>query len=304
MRAALPALLVSLLLTCLPASADERVTLGVGRLFTNDQFGDGQDRWRTGSFALSWMRGTEGTVARPDTPGEVIEYRFAHRILAPADLTTPAPGDRRYAGIASFGAFTHFSRGGTEFALGGELVAVGPMTRADAFHDSVHGALGMPRPSAAVRAAQFGNAVYPTISFEAARPVALGSGAVLRPFFQARAGDETYAQAGVDLMFGQNFTRGITARDETSGFLYQTLEDVPGKGLSFLLGYDVAKVFSSAWLPEPAYGLTQLRHRLRAGAHWQGEHVGLFYGAAWLGPEFTAQPAGQVVGAVQIQLRF
>ncbi len=303
MRAAVLALLSSLVLTCLPAAAEERVTLGVGRLFTNDQIGDGQDRWRTGSYSMSWMRGAEGTMARSGGLGEVIEYRFGHRILAPADLTSPAPGDRRYAGIMALGAYSHFTRGGIEFALGGELVAVGPMTRTDVLHDATHEAVGMPRPSAAVRAAQFGNAVYPTISLEAARPVALG-GAVLRPFLQVRAGDETYARAGVDLMFGENFTRGITARDETTGFLYQTLEDAPGRGLSFLVGYDAAKVFSSAWLPEAAHSLTPLRHRLRAGAHWQGEHVGLFYGAAWLGPEFIAQPSGQVVGAVQLQVRF
>lgn len=304
MRAALLALLSSILLTCLPATAQERATLGVGRLFTNDQIGDGQDRWRTGSYALSWMRGTEGTTALPENPGEVIEYRFAHRILAPASLTTPAPGDRRYAGIASFGAFTHFSTNGVDFSLGGELVAVGPMTRTDAFHDAVHGALGMSGPSAAVRAAQIPNAVFPTISLEASRPMALGDSLVLRPFVQARAGDETYVRAGIDLMFGQNFSRGITVRDETTGFLYQTLDDAPGKGLSVVVGYDAAKVFSSAWLPEPAYSLTPVRHRLRAGAHWQGERVGVFYGLAWLGPEFTAQPSGQLVGAVQVQLRF
>ncbi|SMH40275.1 lipid A-modifier LpxR family protein [Maritimibacter sp. HL-12] len=304
MRAALFALLSSILLTCLPASAQERATLGVGRLFTNDQIGDGQDRWRTGSYALSWMRGTEGTTGLPANPGEVIEYRFAHRILAPADLTTPAPGDRRYAGSASIGAFTHFSRDGVDFSLGGELVAVGPMTGSDAFQDAVHGAFGLPGPSAAVRAAQIPNAVYPTLSLEASRPMVLGGGLVLRPFVQARAGDETYARAGIDLMFGENFSRGITVRDETTGFLYQTLEDAPGKGLSFIAGYDAAKVFSSAWLPEPAYGLTPLRHRLRAGAHWQGERIGVFYGVAWLGPEFTAQPTDQVVGAVQLQMRF
>jgi len=304
MRAALLAFLSSILLTCLPATAQDRATLGVGRLFTNDQIGDGQDRWRTGSYALSWVRGPEGTVALPENPGEVIEFRFAHRILAPANLITPAPGDRRYAGVASFGAFTHFSTGAFDFSLGGELVAVGPATRADALHDAVHGALGMAGPSAGVRAAQFPNAVFPTISLEASRPVALGSGFVLKPFVQGRAGDETYVRAGIDLMFGQAFSRGITVRDETSGFLYQTLEDAPGRGLSFIVGYDAAKVFSSAWLPEPAYSLTPLRHRLRAGAHWQGERVGLFYGLAWLGPEFTAQPSGQVVGAVQVQLRF
>jgi hypothetical protein len=30
----------------------------------------------------------------------------------------------------------------------------------------------------------------------------------------------------------------------------------------------------------------------------------MFYGAAWLGPEFTAQPRGQVTGVFQMRLRF
>lgn len=304
MRSALIALLLPFLLAPFSATAEDRVSLGTGRLFTNDQFGDGQDRWRTGSYALSWMWGAAGTVSLPEAPGEVIELRFGQRILAPANLATPAADDRRYAGILSFGAYTHFARDGAEYSFGGELVAVGPMTGADAFHAAAHDFLGMAPPSAAVRAAQFPNAVYPSLALEAARPYDLGGGAVLRPFVQARLGDETYLRAGVDLMFGSNFTRGIKARDETTGFLYQTLEDEPAKGLSFLVGVDTAKVFASAWLPDPAYTLTPLRNRLRAGVHWQGEKIGVFYGAAWLGPEFTAQPSGQVVGAIQLQIRF
>ncbi len=304
MRAALLALLSSLLLTCLPATAQDRTTIGVGRLFTNDYFGDGKDRWHTGSYVLSWMRASGGTVALPETPGEVMEYRFSQRMIAPANLVSPAPGDRRYAGVFSIGAYTHFATNGTEISLGTELVAVGPMTQTAAIHGALHGVLGMPQPSPAVLAAQFPNAVYPTIAFEAGRPLTLGGGAVLRPFVQLRGGDESYARAGVDLLFGSNFTRGITVRDETTGFLYQTLEDVPDTGLSFLIGADVAKVFSSAWLPAPSYTLTPVRTRVRAGVHWQGKNIGVFYGASWLGPEFTAQPSGQVVGAIQLQLRF
>lgn len=304
MRRALVAFFSSILLSVSPAAAEETVTIGVGRLFTNDFFGDGQDRWHTGSYVVSWMRATDGTVSLPEMPGEVMEYRFSQRMIAPANLATPAPSDRPYAGLLTAGAYTHFARNGMEYALGGELVAVGPMTYTDAFHATMHNIFGMQPPSAAVRAAQIPNAVYPTLSLEAARPFDLGNGAVLRPFVQARVGDETYGRVGVDLMFGSNFTRGITARDETTGFLYQTIEDAPGQGLSFLVGVDTAKVLSSAWLPSPTYTLTSLRNRARAGVQWQGEKIGVFYGASWLGPEFAAQPSGQVVGALQVQLRF
>ena len=39
------------------AAAQDRVTLGWGRLLTNDLLGDGRDRWRTGSYTLSRVRG-------------------------------------------------------------------------------------------------------------------------------------------------------------------------------------------------------------------------------------------------------
>ena len=44
-------------LFAVPAVAQERVTLGWGRLLTNDAIGDGKDRWRTGSYVLSRVRG-------------------------------------------------------------------------------------------------------------------------------------------------------------------------------------------------------------------------------------------------------
>jgi hypothetical protein len=47
---ALTAFAFSLALTAQPADAAERDRLGYGRLMTNDYFGDGSDRWRTGSW--------------------------------------------------------------------------------------------------------------------------------------------------------------------------------------------------------------------------------------------------------------
>jgi Outer membrane protein LpxR len=309
MRALILAVVTTLALIAAPATAQERVTLGLGRLFTNDALGDGQDRWQTGGYVASWMRGGAGTVSLPERFGELMEYRFSTRIIAPEDLSTPAPGDRRYAGIMSFGAYTHFTRGGFDFTAGSEVVVVGPATGLDAFQADVHDIFGIAGPSAAVRGAQIGTALYPALSFEVARPIALDvggvGGAVLRPFVQMRGGDETYARIGADLLFGPNFTSGVLARDETTGLVYQTIGRVPGQGLSFLLGADTAKVLSSAWLPASGgYTLTPMRNRVRAGMSWQGETVGLFYGATWLGPEFSAQPAGQVVGSMQMRIRF
>lgn len=309
MQHALIATLIALLSFAAPAAAQERVTLGIGRLFTNDAFGDRQDRWQTGSYQMSWVRAAPGTVGLPEGIGALMEYRFSSRIIAPANLVTPAAGDRPYAGVLSVGAYTHFARSGTEVTIGGEIVGVGPATKLADFQVAAHEIFGLSGPSAATQAGQIANAIHPALSAELARPLDLGfagaSGFVLRPFVQARAGDETYLRAGVDLLFGPEFTSGVLARDEVTGILYQTTGRATAPGLSFLLGADTAKVLRSAWLPASGgYALTPLRNRARAGVSWQGERLGMFYGATWLGPEFAAQPEGQVVGSMQLSYRF
>lgn len=309
MRHALIAAFLALLALAAPAAAEERVTLGVGRLFTNDALGDRQDRWQTGSYQVSWVRAAPGTVGLPEGFGALMEYRFASRIITPTDLSTPAAGDRPYAGIMSLGAYTHFARSGYEFAVGAELVGVGPATKLADFQLAAHDAFGLAAPSATVRAGQIGNAIYPTLSVEMARPLDLdfvgGSGLVLRPFVQARAGDETYLRAGADFLFGPEFTSGVLARDEVTGLPYQTAARATAPGLSFLVGADTAKVLRSAWLPaSDGYTLSSLRNRVRAGVSWQGDYMGVFYGATWLGPEFSAQPEGQVVGSLQLSYQF
>ncbi|HHC30229.1 MAG TPA: DUF2219 family protein [Rhodobacterales bacterium] len=307
MHRRLIAALLILIGLALPAAAQERVTLGVGRLFTNDVFGDGQDRWHTGSYVASWVRGAEGTLGLPAEFGEVIEYRFSTRIIAPESLTAPAPGDRRYAGLMSLGAYSHFSQDGVDFSLGSELVLSGPATGLAKFQTDFHDLFGLPTPSGAVRAGQIANAVHPVLAFEAARPIAFGGleGVRLRPFVQGRAGDETYLRAGVDLLIGPEFASGILARDETTGILYQTTPKAVGRGWSFLVGADATRVLQSAWLPSPGGPAPRpFRSRARAGLRWQGDHMGLFYGATWMGPEFAGQTSGQVVGSLSLRWRF
>ena len=67
--AALPVLLGT------PAMAEERVTLGWGRIFTNDQIGDGKDRWRTGSYTVSRVRGPSWQGHAGHGFGDILELR-------------------------------------------------------------------------------------------------------------------------------------------------------------------------------------------------------------------------------------
>lgn len=288
-----------------PAVASDRVALGFGRLLVNDWFGDSQDRWHTGSVALSFLRGPEGAQGLSTVPGALLEYRLSGRIVAPASLNVPAAGDRPYAGLLSFGVHSHFATGPLEVALGADLVFTGPQTGLADFQEAFHDILGFGGPSAAVLAGQIPNALYPTALVEVARPIQFGDRLRLRPFVEVQAGVENFIRVGGDVLWGARWSQGVYARDITTGLLYQTARVEAAPGVALLIGADTAHVFSSALLPAAdGYVLTPTRNRARLGVHLQGKRASVFYGLTWMGREFSAQPEGQVVGAVHFGLRF
>lgn len=285
------------------ARAQDRITLGFGRIFSNDALGDGRDRWRTGSYQVGWVRGPDWTGALPDTAGQIIEYRFRGEIVAPSNLRNPDPADRRYAGILSIGMHTHFDWGGVETRLGFDLVGIGPATGVGSFHRSVHELFSMPSPAGALET-QLGNAFRPTVSAEFGRSYALGSGTV-RPFVEAQAGVETLVRLGGDVTFGRFGEGGLMLRDVTTGQRVDGIRGAEGTGLTLALGGDVAHVVDSALLPDGgAAQLRDTRTRLRAGLHWQGDLSEVFYGLTWLGREYEGQPDDQLVGSLRVNIRF
>ena len=297
------AALATAVLTAFPAVAqDGRETFGFGRVFNNDALGDGKDRWRTGSYAVSKVTGPIGTEGLPPVPGAVREYRLRSELIAPASLSNPAKGDRRYVGILSFGLHTHFSRGGWDMSLGGDLVATGPQTGMSDFQDAVHEWFDAVEPVAAKT--QIGNHLYPTVLAHAARPLQLGDTVQARPFVEAQAGAETLFRVGGDLIVGRVGQTNLKLRDVATGHLYHATQ-ADGAGTAFVLGADMAVVADSRYLPSSdGYELTDSRTRLRAGVHWEGEKAGLFYGLTWMGKEFKAQDEGQVSGTLRLRLRF
>lgn len=284
------------------ASAQERVTLGWGRLFTNDIIGDGRDRWRTGSYSVSRVRGVAWLGSLPSTPGEILEFRFRGEVIAPADLVSPDPTDRRYVGALSFGLHTHFQTAGFENSLGLDVVVTGPQTGLGRFHRNVHDMLGL--PEVGVLGSQIGNDAYPTLVAETGRTLNLGQ-MRLRPFAELQAGAETLLRVGGDVEFG-TFSKGaLMLRDGVTGQRYRavTLERI--EGYSFSIGGDVARLFDSAYLPSGgAATLSETRSRLRAGVHWQGASSEVFYGLTWLGTEFDQQEEGQLLGSINVRLNF
>ena len=278
--------------------------VGYGRIFVNDFLGDGKDRWRSGSVVGSHLYGTPWDGARPEAFGDLIELRILGQVIAPADLVTPAAGDRPYAGALSIGAHTHMQRGGFDIALGADLTLVGPSSGIGAFQEGLHDLFSIPGPTDAVLNGQVGDELALTGVAEIGYELDLGGQTRIRPFIEARAGDETLLRTGFDLVIGQFGNDELLVRDPVSGQQYQTTyQNRPG--WSFLIGADVAYVDSSIYLPASSgVTLEDTRQRYRLGVNWQGERSSVYYGATWLSREFAGQDEGQVVGALRLRLDF
>ncbi|PIE11259.1 MAG: hypothetical protein CSA72_03830 [Rhodobacterales bacterium] len=287
---------------CAPAQAEPRETLGWGRLFTNDRIGDRGDRWRTGSYHLSLVRGPNWEGHAPARPGALLEYRLRAEIISPAQLSGPGPDDRPYVGAISLGVHSHWQPQHWQLEAGGDLVAVGPSTGLSGFHRWAHDAMSSPRLGS-VEDRQLDDALHLSFSTEAARPVDLGERVWLRPFVAAQAGPETLVRAGADMFFGGLGRHDLLVRDQVTGQLIRAVEGEHA-ALAIVLGADAARVTDSAWLPEPVEA-KDVRLRARAGLHWQiSDDMSFFYGATWLSEEFEAQSEPQVLGGLKVNLNF
>ncbi|MBP9184189.1 MAG: lipid A deacylase LpxR family protein [Fuscovulum sp.] len=286
-----------------PAAAQERVTLGWGRAFVNDALGDMRDRWRTGSYTVSRVRGPSWQGSLPATFGEILEFRGRAEVIAPESLTAPPPGDRRYAGVLSLGLHSHFDLAGFETSLGADLVFTGPQTRLSDIQEEIHRVLDLPLPL--VAANQIPNGFHPTLVAEIGRSLSFGDAGTIRPFVEAQAGLETFVRAGFDLTLGQFGDGALMLREQVTGHRYRAVAGSLTPGFSLILGGDVAHVFDSELLPDGgAAVLSDSRSRLRAGVAWQGDRASAFYGLTWLGKEFETQREGQLVGALTLRLVF
>ena len=183
------ALLIAILPVSTPAFADEhaevltqgRQMIGAGRLFSNDYFGDGRDRWRTGSFVYSHVRGREA-YSGTEGFGDVIEYRYRAEIIAPGG-GSKSPGDRPYVGTMSLGAHTHFDMNGMEISAGADVVAIGSQTGLSDFQEQFHDTFDMTPPLFTDQ--QLGNKFLLNGTVTATRPYQMSDRVSLRPFAEA-----------------------------------------------------------------------------------------------------------------------
>lgn len=296
-------LLLLLVILAPPARAEDLRFLDWGRIFSNDALGDGRDRWRTGSWAASLLYGHGWNGALPGRPGRVLEFRLRTEIVAPADIASPAPDDRRYAGIIGLSVGTHYATGGTEVSLGGEVALIGPQTGLDRIQARFHDWTGLPDPAPAV-ALGLPDDIRASVTVELARPFRVAEGVTIRPFLEGQAGLETLIRAGGDLVIGGAWDGSVMLRDPVTGQRYAGLRG-PAQGFSFSFGGDIAHVGASALLPEGGEAVLRPdRGRLRLGLIWQGPEATVLTGVTWLSPEFETQDEGQVLGSASLSLRF
>lgn len=287
----------------LPLAAQERVTLGWGRMFSNDAIGDGHDRWRSGSYQLSLLRGKHFSGQLPQTAGALLEFRANSQIITPLNARKTPERDRRYAGVMSFGAHTIFDWRGYDVNLGGDLVIVGPQTGVGSFHQWVHQVLDLSSPKALSQ--QIGDGLYPSLLAEVGREMVMAPQVRLRPFAAAQLGAENLMRLGGDLVIGSLGQGAVMARDLVSGQRYRIVGTDANLGYSLVMGGDVARVTDSVFFPAgEAAVMSRQRNRLRAGLHWQGETSSLFYGVSYLGREFEGQAEGQLIGGLSLRLKF
>lgn len=279
-------------------------SIQMSSVLTNDFLGDGNDRWRTGSLDVSLTFGGGDLRELPTKPWERYQVRVRSEIIAPANLTTPAINDRQYAGVLGLGLFTHFETKGYDVTYGGELVFVGDSTGLGSLQKSIHEELDLAVPSAAVLNNQIANAVYPTVHAGVSKKL-YGKKSLLRPFAEAQAGAETFLRVGADIIFGKAMINDFLLRDSVSGQLISHSKTDDSKGIGFLIGADAAYIVDSNYLPNSgASKLEKFRPRARAGLVYQAPKFDAFYGATWLGKEFSSQPENQVVGSLNFRVSF
>ena len=292
---------------CSVAAAENRKTVGMGGLFSNDVFTYAPqfDRWRTGSGVFSLARAPEWSGELPTRMGELLEFRLAAELITPDRIASRRDRrDRPYAEKLSLGVHTHFQRRKVEYSLGFDLVLTGEQTGLETFQGAIHDVLGLRGASASNRAARIGNGVHPTLTFEIGREFEISDQLRYRPFIEVQGGVETLVRVGGDLYLGRVASDALLVRDSSTGHRY-AINRGQEAGWGAVLGGDIAYVAHSALLPEDRLiQLTSSRTRLRAGMRWHGEKMQVFYGLSWLGKEFTRQREEQVVGSLNISFKF
>lgn len=286
------------LLMSFPAAAEPRETIGTGRIFSNDYFGDGRDRWRSGSFSYSHLRANGAYDPDDRAFGNIIEYRIKTEIISPGRGGI----DRPYVGAITLGAQTHFGDGPWHYALGADVTFLGPQTGLSTFQENFHDAFDLRPP---LTANELPNETVLSARASASYTHRFSEIVSVRPFAELQTGVEDIARVGSDVLIGVVGQDDLWLRDDVTGQPYRGT-DAGEVGVSFLAGADFTAVNGSVYFPA-SRGVTptDTRSRARLGILWQPlPNLSVFYGATYLSEEFVGQSEGQVLGSLRLGFNF
>ncbi|WP_116084625.1 lipid A-modifier LpxR family protein [Tropicimonas sp. IMCC34011] len=274
---------------------------GSARLFVNDTYGDGHDRWNTGSY--------QGSYFFSDAPdaGSTLELRGRGEIVTPWAPSLQEGGDRPYSTLLGFGAFLHRDVGPVETRIGGEIALRGDSTGLPELQARAHRFFDYDGYDPETRDdPHLPDRGVMSLEGEVAHTFVLGGAAMVRPYAEARYGDDTRASLGADIVIGGGQDAPVWTRDVVTGQLMTY--DLPkerGFNLGLVLGGDIQRVTGSAHLPD-GYGVTleesQSRVRIGLGATYGDAHI--FVGQTRLSRQFEEQSEPQRVGMISIGLGF
>ncbi len=306
-RQSLRGLLATLLIapalaaTTLPAAA-EGLSLGryVGTadVFVNDGLGDGHDRWR--SMGYSYSRLYEDSFF-----GNITELRLRAEIISPYTPGRQAM-DRDYANAIGLGAYTIGKSGALGYRLGGEMLITGDQTHLRdiqrGFHKIFGGGNGYGQTGTDYYRLEDG--VHGLVQGEVWSSLGAPQVWEVRPYASAKAGYETAATAGVDVILGPAAHNPYWTRDEITGTPI-AVDGQNNHGFSWIVGADVTQLKDSIYFADHSdVRPEKTRTRARAGVQWRSDPFSVFFGQAWLSKEFEGQIEAQRLGVLAIDFTF
>ncbi|MDH3665971.1 MAG: lipid A deacylase LpxR family protein [Paracoccaceae bacterium] len=302
-------------------------------LVWNDGLGDGQDRWKTGGLSQSVIlpESSLGSVHWIDDQASALEVTLRALLMTP-DNTAAAVADgddRAFAQYAGAGVFLRtFSQPATapgDFGIQGLLIQTDDRVGIElgwqgdplplfeiqeAFHGMTGAGGGRGNPANSIGG-------EPLVNLEARRTWRLlaegpGRDVEFAPFLQTSLGmRENSLRVGGDFFVGSALEGRIWGSDPATGAAFsQASMPRPGTNWTLFAGGDLGYIASDAFLDGgvtadgPSVERRDLVGRARAGILVEHGRVGLGFSLNWLGREFESQPEGQLVGALQVRVRF
>lgn len=269
--------------------------------FTNDYFGDGHDRWSSGSYQRSYY--SQGLRNRWV---DGIELRWRTEIITPWTPSKQQGGDVPFSTALGFGGSLHRNIGVLETRLGGEILVLGDFNGLEYVQRAVHDGLGMEESfdPTGNNVERVENGLELRFDLEIATTIPISRNSMIRPYSAITIGGDQATMVGADIVLGPLARAEIWTRDVVTGRLL-TPQVNQFQWLNLVAGWDARSVDASIHLPEGSrVDLQPAQFRARLGLQVNNGFLDFFIGQAWLSPSFVNQAEPQRVGMLSVGFAF